>query len=105
MSLFGQLYAFLTRQRGINRATHRRLVILERHMALTDQALADLDAATNEVADDLDRLRDQVANFDQALADQIGSRTARLRELAVDPENPVPPAQPMEPIPPAEPTP
>lgn len=83
-------FDLLLQQRRVNRAVHRRLTILEYRMALTDQALADLDAATNEVAAELDELRDLVAGNDAALADRIGAAATRLRGLAVDPDNPVP---------------
>lgn len=61
-------------------------------MALTDQALADLDAATNEVADELDALKNQLSEVDGTVADRITAAAARLRGLAADPDNPVPPA-------------
>lgn len=79
-------------QHQINRAVHRRLSNLEYRMALTDQALADLDAATNEVAAELDDLKAQLSGADQAVADRITAAATRLRGLAADPDNPVPPA-------------
>jgi hypothetical protein len=76
---------------------------LEERMSATENAIADLNAATNEVAAELDELRNQLASTDQATADQLGQVAARLRGLAADPENPVPdpPAdpQPVDPEP------
>lgn len=60
------------------------------------EALADLNAATNEVAATVDTLRAQIKNqmtpaevqqVQQGLADVSG----RLRGMAADPNNPVPP--------------
>lgn len=76
------LFDALRLQHRINRAVHRRLTYLEYRMALTDAALADFDAATNEVAAELEELRDAVANLDADLATRIGEKAARLRELA-----------------------
>lgn len=59
-------------------------------MALTDEALADLDTATNEVAARLDELADQIETVDAGVAAQIRTRAERLRTLAADPANPVP---------------
>lgn len=90
----------LFRQPAINRAFYRRLLNLEERMALTDAALADLDAATNEVADELDELRGELADSDSALAARISAAADRLRGLAADPEVPVPPVEPpVEPEP------
>lgn len=82
----------LLRQHRINRAVDRRLNQLELRMALTDQALADLNDATNEVAAELDDLRGQLSDADAAVAQRISDAASRLRGLAADPENPVPPA-------------
>lgn len=74
-----------------------RLAALEAKMTAAQDALADLDLATNEVAAELDDLRGQIATTDAALADRIGAAASRLRTLAADPTNPVPPAEPGEP--------
>lgn len=92
------LIEILIEQSETNRAVEARLTQLESRMALTDDALAELDNATNEVAADLDALRAQVETFDTNLAAQIGERADRLRQLASDPENPVPPAEPAQPV-------
>lgn len=90
MGAFAEVLRHVLQQQRINRVVHRRLSNLEYRMALTDQALADLDAATNEVAAELDELRDLVAGNDAAVADRISAAATRLRGLAADPENPVP---------------
>lgn len=89
------LFAFL-----FPHAEHR-LTTLEYRMALTDAALADLDAATNAVADELDELRGDLADQDSAVALRISAAADRLRGLAADPETPVPPVE--EPAGPTEP--
>jgi uncharacterized coiled-coil protein SlyX len=91
VGLFAGLMQHALQQHRINRAVNRRLTILEYRMALTDQALADLDAATNEVAAELEDLRDLLTGADQAVADRITAAAGRLRGLAADPEQPVPP--------------
>jgi len=90
--VLAELLQAVLQQRRINRVVHRRLSHLEYRMALTDQALADLNDATNEVAAELEDLRDQLAGADAAVAQRITDAAARLRGLAADPENPVPPA-------------
>lgn len=71
----------------------------EIRMSLTDSALSELDAATNEVAGELDDLEQQVAAavasgqaLDSSVAARISAAATRLRGLAADPEQPVPPA-------------
>lgn len=59
-------------------------------MALLDDALAELNDATNAVAARLEDLADDVAQHDGAAADAVRAQAARLRDLAADPENPVP---------------
>lgn len=73
---------------------------LEERMTATEDALRDLDEATNEVAAEIEELRSSVAATDSATADRLGVVAQRLRGLAADPENPVPndPA-PVEPTP------
>ena len=61
-------------------------------MSRVDDVIADLDTATNDIANELDQLRDEVANLDGATADKLTPIVERLRTLAADPENPVPPA-------------
>jgi F420-0:gamma-glutamyl ligase len=74
-------------------------------MTLSETALADLDAATNQVAAELDTLRGELTTADSAVADKIAAAANRLRGLAADPTNPVPaPAPAPEPAP-AEPAP
>ena len=63
---------------------------LEHHMSQVDDAVAELNAATNDVADDLERLRTEVTGLDSATADKLTPLVERLRALAADPENPVP---------------
>jgi hypothetical protein len=63
---------------------------LEKRMGKTDDALRDLDVATNEVAAEIDELRASIANYDSATAERLDAVSARLRGLASDPENPVP---------------
>lgn len=70
---------------------------LEERMSATEDALRDLDQATNDVAAEVDELRAQVANFDQDTAAKLGVVAERLRGLAADPSQPVPPA-PADPV-------
>lgn len=63
---------------------------VEAFMSLTQNALADLDAATTAVADRIDQLIGSVADLDQSTADAIAVETDRLRGLAADADNPVP---------------
>ncbi|ALE77661.1 hypothetical protein WY02_03460 [Pseudonocardia sp. AL041005-10] len=70
-----------------------RLTTLEDRMSQIDAALAELNDATNEVAADLDALEAQVAEIDSATAGKIRAAADRLRGLAADPEQPVPPAE------------
>lgn len=76
-----------------------RLTNLEHRMALTDEALADLDVATTEVAEELDELHGRLAALDSDLAARIHEKADRLRALAADPENPVPDLVPQTPAP------
>ena len=62
-------------------------------VAAVDDALAQLDEATNDVAADLEALKVQVAGFDSDTAAKIQAAADRLRALAADPENPVPPVE------------
>jgi hypothetical protein len=63
-------------------------------MSRVDEAIEQLNTATNDVADDLERLRQEVAGSDSATAARLTPVIERLRGLAVDPENPVPPIEP-----------
>lgn len=76
----------------VDTTVHNRLTRMEAHMAKTDQALADLDAATDEIAAELENLRDDVAQYDADLAAKLGAKVERLKGLAKDPANPVPDA-------------
>jgi Asp-tRNA(Asn)/Glu-tRNA(Gln) amidotransferase C subunit len=67
-----------------------RLDRLERYVSQVDDVLTALNSATNDVAEDLERLRGEVAGLDAATAEKFAPLVERLRELAVDPENPVP---------------
>jgi hypothetical protein len=60
-------------------------------MAALDDALAELNDATNAVAARLEDLANDVAQHDGAAADAVRAQAARLRGLAADPQNPVPP--------------
>lgn len=71
---------------------------LELRMAQVDDALIELDQATNEVAAELEELAGRVDQFDTNVAGEIRTRAGRLRSLAADPENPVPdPEEPADP--------
>jgi response regulator RpfG family c-di-GMP phosphodiesterase len=87
--------------------TMTKLIRLGAQMSEVTDALADLNDATNEVAGELDaaaakiqELTDVIAGNDpesaakvaEALAG-IGAAATRLRGLAEDPENPVPPVE------------
>lgn len=71
-----------------------RIASLEARMSLSETALEDLNDATNEVAAELVEIRGEIAATDTALAGRIGSAANRLRGLAADPNNPVPPVDP-----------
>lgn len=79
-------------------ALETRIASLEERMSLSETALADLDAATNEIATELDELRGEISDTDANLAARIGAAASRLRSLAADPDNPVPNPEP-EPAP------
>lgn len=83
----------------IDTSVHNRLTTLEHRMALTDAALAELDAATTDIADELDELHAAAAAVDADLAEKIHGKADRLRALAADPENPVPDLVPQTPAP------
>lgn len=70
----------------------RRLNALEAQMSETTDALVELDAATNEIAADLEQMEETIAGFDSDTATKIRAAAARLRSLAADPTEPVPPA-------------
>ena len=74
-----------------------RITAMEARMSLSETALEDLNDATNEVAAELAEIRGEIAATDTALAGRIGSAANRLRGLAADPENPVPPVE-SEPV-------
>lgn len=60
-------------------------------MALLDDALAELNDATNAVAARLEDVLDDIEQADAGAAAKVRAEVARLRDLAADPENPVPP--------------
>lgn len=70
-----------------------RVTTLEDRMSQIDAALTELNDATNEVAADLDALEAKVAEIDSATAGKIRAAADRLRGLAADPAQPVPPAE------------
>lgn len=74
--------------------TNRRILVLEYFMSQLSDALAELDAATNAVAERLEDLANDLDQLDLDAANQVRTHAARLRELAADEDNPVPPAQP-----------
>lgn len=59
-------------------------------MGKMEDAVAQLDEATNEIAADLERLRTDVANGDATAAEKLTPLIERLRSLGQDPTNPVP---------------
>ena len=67
------------------------LTHLETRMSKAEDALVELDAATNEVAAELEAALASGAINDSAIAEKITAAATRLRGLAADPENPVPP--------------
>jgi len=75
-----------------------RIASLEDRMAKTETALADLNDATNEVATRLDALSARIESTDSETAAQISAAADRLRGLAADPNNPVPPVDPNAPV-------
>jgi hypothetical protein len=60
-------------------------------MTSMEDAVAQLNAATDEIAADLERLRGEVEGSDAAAAEQLTPIIERLRSLGADPANPVPP--------------
>lgn len=59
-------------------------------MALLDDALAELNDATNAVAARLEDVLDDIEQADAGAAAKVRAEVDRLRALASDPENPVP---------------
>lgn len=74
---------------------YRRIRTLEYFMSQLSDALTELDSATNAVADRLEELANQLDANDLDAANQVRGHAARLRELAADQDNPVPPEQPQ----------
>lgn len=72
------------------RDLNRRVTKLEVRMATLNEALTELNVATNDVAAELEEIRAALAAGDTTAADRIAPVTARLRAMAVDPNNPVP---------------
>lgn len=66
-------------------------------MSQLSDALVELDGATNAVAERLEALANQLDALDLDAANEVRTHAARLRELAADPDNPVPPAPLPEP--------
>lgn len=64
-------------------------------MAQLDDALAELNEATNSVAARLEDVLDDIEQADSNAAGKVRAEVARLRDLAADPANPVPPEQPQ----------
>jgi hypothetical protein len=67
---------------------------LGERMAATDDLVARLDTATNELASDLAALRDEVANLDAGVAAKFEPLVNRLEALGADPADPVPAPEP-----------
>lgn len=67
-----------------------RISQLEEKVAATDDIVARLNTATDEIARDLAALRDQVAGLDPAIAAKFEPLVARLEAMGQDPANPVP---------------
>jgi outer membrane murein-binding lipoprotein Lpp len=63
---------------------------MENRMTRMEDAVQQLNAATDEVAADLERLRTEVQGSDAAAADRLTPIIERLRSLGQDPQNPVP---------------
>lgn len=77
----------------LNQKVNRIMALAEEIRAL----LAKIDAATNAVAERIAQLKAQIKNSltDAEVADiqsQLTAAEARLRAVAADPDNPVPPA-------------
>lgn len=70
----------------------RRLRLMEHFMSQLSDALAELDDATNAVAARLEQLANELDQLDIDAANSVRVEAARLRTLAVDPDNPVPAA-------------
>jgi hypothetical protein len=71
----------------------RRLEQLEDRMATIVDVTAELSQVT-EVAADLEAIRTEVAGYDETTAAKLDAPIARLRALAADPDEPVPPVEP-----------
>lgn len=63
-------------------------------MSQLSDALVELDEATNAVAARLEALANQLDEFDLNASNAVRAEATRLRSLAADPENPVPPVEP-----------
>lgn len=80
MSLFSLLFP----------RTDERISYLEYFMSRLTDALLELDEATNAVAARLEDLANDLDQHDLDSANAVRAQASRLRELAADPENPVP---------------
>lgn len=80
MSLFSLLFP----------QTDQRISFLEYFMSRLTDALVELDEATNAVAARLEDLANDLDQHDLDSANAVRAQASRLRELAADPENPVP---------------
>jgi uncharacterized coiled-coil protein SlyX len=76
-----------------------RMSRMEQHVTQIDDVIAELNDATNQIAEELDALRGDVANVDTVTAQKFQPLVDRLRQLAADPSNPVPPADGGQPTP------
>lgn len=70
--------------------TDQRISFLEYFMSRLTDALVELDEATNAVAARLEDLANDLDQHDLDSANAVRAQASRLRELAADPENPVP---------------
>lgn len=67
-------------------------------MSQVDDVVAELNTATNDIATELEDLRSQVSGLDAVTAEKFTPIVERLRALAADPSNPVPPADGGQPV-------
>jgi chromosome segregation ATPase len=71
-------------------ASIQKIATMEEHMSQTDDAVAELNTATNDLAARIDAILSNEASLDANTASELRAVRDRLQGLAADPANPVP---------------
>jgi chromosome segregation ATPase len=71
-------------------ASIQKITTMEEHMSQTDDAVAELNTATNDLAARIDAILANEASLDANTASELRAVRDRLQGLAADPANPVP---------------